>query len=154
MYINQIMLRGNAPQHIKKIIYPHWAKPNADKAELRKKIYDMIKERTNALAQELKQSAEYKEYERCREAALADESTRALLAEYNKLKRAAQAAVALGREMDELSAHKLNRLTEWLQMDEAASKLLLAEYNLNRLLGDVYRVLAEAVGIKMDYLEE
>ena len=114
----------------------------------------MIKTKTNELAQALKQSAQYKEYERCKEIALADDSTRALLAEYNRLKRAAQAAVALGRELDELSAHKLNRLTEWLQMDEAASALLLAEYNLNRLLGDVYRVLAEAVGIKIDYLEE
>ena len=114
----------------------------------------MIKERTDELANELKKSEEFKEYERCKEIALADDSTRALLAEYNKLKRAAQAAFALGRELDELSAHKLNRLTEWLQMDEAASKLLLAEYNLNRLLGDVYRVLAGAVGIKMDYLEE
>ena len=114
----------------------------------------MIKTKTSELAQELKQSAEYIEYERCKEIAFADGSTRALLSEYNKLKRAAQAALALGRELDELSAHKLNRLTEWLQMDEAASKLLLAEYNLNRLLGDVYRVLAEAVGIKMSFLEE
>ncbi len=114
----------------------------------------MIKEKTDALAGELKKSPEYQAYERCKEAAFADESTRALLAEYNKLKRSAQAAFALGREMDELSAHKLNRLTEWLQMDAAASELLLAEYNLNRLLGDVYRVLAGAVGIKMDYLEE
>ncbi len=114
----------------------------------------MIKTKTNELAKELKQSVEFKEYELCKEAAFADDSTRALLSEYNKLKRSAQAAVALGRELDELSAHKLNRLTEWLQMDETASKLLLAEYNLNRLLGDVYRVLAEAVGIKVDYLEE
>lgn len=114
----------------------------------------MIEEKTKALAQALKKSDAFLEYERYNDIVRSDEATRALLEEYYRLRRAAQAAVALGHELDELSAHKLNRVTEWLHMDEAASALLLAEYNLNRLLGDVYRVLAEAVGIKMNYLEE
>lgn len=113
-----------------------------------------IFERAGVLAEALKKSEEFLRYRRCRDAVMEDESERALLSEYRKLRRSAQAAYALGKELDDLTAHKLQKLTEWLQMNERTSELLIAEYRLNRLLGDVYRVLAEAVEIEMDFCEE
>ncbi|MBR0135416.1 MAG: YlbF family regulator [Clostridia bacterium] len=48
---------------------------------------------------------------------------------------------------------KLQKLGELLQMDKAASEYLIAEYCLSRMVGDVYRILAEAVGFDLSMLE-
>ena len=55
-------------------------------------------------------------------------------------------ARAMTGETDELSDRKLQKLGELLQFDAQAAAYLLAEYRLNKLIGDVYAILAEAIG--------
>ena len=112
-------------------------------------VYDTAK----LLANELKNSTEYREYTTVKVRAMENKTTRALIDEYNKLQIHAQAAMIAGdRESDSLK--KLQKIGELLQFDADASAYLMAEFRLKRMLGDVYKILADAVGIDLGALEE
>lgn len=112
----------------------------------------MIYDHARALAAELKASDEYLAYKEAKERAFANESTRALLAEYQKLRRKAQGTMLSGESSEELMG-KLQKLGEVLQFDADASAYLMAEYRISMLLGDLYKILAEAVDISLSEFE-
>jgi cell fate (sporulation/competence/biofilm development) regulator YlbF (YheA/YmcA/DUF963 family) len=111
-------------------------------------VYDTAK----LLASEMKSSIEYREYTAAKECALQNDTTRSLIEEYNKLQILAQAAMIAGDSESE-SLKKLQKVGELLQFDRDASAYLIAEFRLMRMLGDVYKVLAEAVEIDLGPLE-
>ena len=111
-------------------------------------VYDTAK----ALANELKNSVEYREYTAVKARAMENNTTRALIDEYNKLQIQAQAAMISGDRESE-SLKKLQKIGELLQFDADASAYLMAEFRLKRMVGDVYKILAEAVDIDLGALE-
>ncbi len=111
-------------------------------------VYDTAK----LLANELKNSVEYREYAAAKERAMENSTTRSLIEEYNRLQIHAQAAMIAGEQNGE-SMQKLQKIGELLQFDSNASAYLLAEFRLKRMLGDVYKILAEAVDVDLGALE-
>ena len=111
-------------------------------------VYDTAK----VLANELKNSVEYREYTAVKARAMENNTTRALIEEYNKLQIQAQAAMISGDRESE-SLKKLQKIGELLQFDADASAYLIAEFRLKRMVGDVYKILAEAVDIDLGALE-
>lgn len=111
-------------------------------------IYD----KAHALAAALKQSEAYAALSAARDEAFANEATRGLVKQYHQLQMQAQAAALSGRR-DEALLTQLQRLGEILQLNPSASAYLLAEYRLNRLLGDVYKILGEAIDVDLSVLE-
>lgn len=111
-------------------------------------VYDTAK----VLANELKNSVEYREYTAVKARAMENNTTRALIEEYNKLQIQAQAAMISGDRESE-SLKKLQKIGELLQFDADASAYLMAEFRLKRMVGDVYKILAEAVDIDLGALE-
>ncbi|NLI55212.1 MAG: YlbF family regulator [Clostridiales bacterium] len=111
-------------------------------------VYDTAK----LLAGELKNSVEYREFTVAKARAMENNTTRALIDEYNKLQIRSQAAMIAGeRENDSLK--RLQKIGELLQFDSDASAYLMAEFRLKRMLGDVYKILAEAVDVDLGPLE-
>ena len=51
------------------------------------------------------------------------------------------------------TVRKLKHTAELLQFDETASAYLMAEYQVHGILSDIYRILADAVGVDLSYLE-
>ena len=111
-------------------------------------IYDKARELSRMLAE----SEEYKAYKETREKALANETTKALIQEYHQLQMKAQAALVQGKK-DDACMEGLQKIGEVLQLNRDASDFLLAEYKLNVMLGDVYKILAEAIDIDLGMLE-
>lgn len=111
-------------------------------------VYDTAKQ----LAGELRSSAEYAEYAEARGRAMENAATRALIGQYNTLQIKAQAEVVAGKQDGE-ALQKLKKIGELLQFDADASAYLMAEYRLKRMLGDVYKILAEAVDVDLGPLE-
>lgn len=111
-------------------------------------VYDTAKR----LADELKASKEYQSYQAAKERAMENDTTKSLIGEYHRLQIRAQAAAVSGSGDDELMA-KLQKIGELLQFDVAASAYLMAEYRINRMLADVYKILAEAVDVDLGALE-
>ena len=104
------------------------------------------------LADKLKASEEYRTYCEAKERAYASPATAALLDEFYALRMKAQAASVAGTPDAEVT-EKLQRLGELLQFDTAAAEYLMAEFRLNALLGEIYKILAKAVGLDLGAFE-
>jgi cell fate (sporulation/competence/biofilm development) regulator YlbF (YheA/YmcA/DUF963 family) len=109
-------------------------------------VYDQA----HALARSLRESDAYKEYMRLRELAYADSTNAALLDEYKKLQFRLQAKMASGEGLPDGDMGRLNQIASLLQLNEDAGQYLLAEFNYQKLLADVFRILADVAGISPD----
>lgn len=112
----------------------------------------MLLDDARILADKLKTSEEYLTYRETKERAYAQPATAALLDEFCALRMKAQAASVAGTPDAEVS-EKLQRLGELLQFDAAAAEYLMAEFRLNGLLGEIYKILAKAVDLDLGALE-
>lgn len=112
----------------------------------------MVYDTANVLANELKNSIEYREHTAAKARAMENSTTRTLVDEYHKLQIQAQAAMISG-DMESESLKKLQKIGELLQFDADASTYLMAEFRLKRMVGEVYKILAEAVDIDLGALE-
>ena len=104
-------------------------------------VYDKAHE----LARELKNSPEYQEYQRCKEVAMENETQKALIQEYKKLQFQLQVSVAGGGKPDPAEMERLQKIMAVLQLSQDATRYLMAEFQL-------YKILGEAVDIDMDML--
>ena len=111
-------------------------------------IYDSA----HALARELKESPEYREYQRTREIAMENETQKALIEEYKKLQFQLQIAAAGGGTPDPAEMERLQKIAGVLQLSREATDYLLAEFRFQKLLADIYKILGDAAGIDMDML--
>ncbi len=112
----------------------------------------MIYDNARALANDLRSSEEYTKYKETKAAAYENETTKNLISEYHKLQMKAQAAYLSG-DKDDSTMEQMQKLGEVLQFDTKASEFLLAEYRLNTMLGDVYKILADAIDVDLSALE-
>ncbi|MBQ9832909.1 MAG: YlbF family regulator [Clostridia bacterium] len=112
----------------------------------------MVYDKARELAKLLSTSEEYKEYKEASDKAFENETTKALIKEYHQLQMQAQASVVSGKKDDAL-LERLQKVGEVLQLNSDASRFLIAEFRLNRMLGDVYKILAEAIDIDLGMLE-
>ena len=112
----------------------------------------MLLDDAKILADKLRSSEEYQTYRETKERAYAQPATAALLDEFYALRMKAQAASVAGTP-DAETMEKLQRLGELLQFDEAAAAYLMAEYRLNALISEIYKILAKAVDLDLGALE-
>ena len=111
-------------------------------------VYDQA----HALARSMKESEEYREYARLKEKAYEDSTNRALLDEYKRLQYQMQLAVAAGRRMEEEDLQRMQKIAALLQFNPDASAFLLAEFRFQKMLADIYKILADVAGIDLDML--
>jgi len=111
-------------------------------------VYDQA----HALARSMKESEEYIEFARLREKAYEDETNRALLDEYKRLQYRMQLFVASGKRMDEDDLQRMQKIAALLQFNPDASAFLLAEFRFQKMLADIYKILADVAGIDLDML--
>ncbi len=111
-------------------------------------VYDKAHE----LARELKNSPEYQEYQRCKEVAMENETQKTLIQEYKKLQFQLQVSVAGGGKPDPAEMERLQKIMAVLQLSQDATRYLMAEFQLQKMLADIYKILGEAVDIDMDML--
>ncbi|HIU34811.1 MAG TPA: YlbF family regulator [Candidatus Pullichristensenella excrementigallinarum] len=104
------------------------------------------------LAQSMKESEEYREYQRLRESAYEDETNRALLDEYKRLQFRMQAKLASGETMPEEDFQRLQQIGTLLQFNPDVSSYLLAEFRFQRMLSEIFKILADVANIDLDSL--
>ena len=104
------------------------------------------------LARAMKDSEEYREYARLRETAYEDETNRALLDEYKRLQFRMQAKLASGENMPEDDLQRLQQIGTLLQFNPDVSAYLLAEFRFQRMLSDIFKILADVAGVDLDAL--
>ena len=109
-------------------------------------VYDQA----NFLARALKESEEFREFQRLKKIAYEDATNAALLDEYKKLQFRMQAKMAPGETLPEDDMQRLTQIGTLLQLNQDAGAYLLAEFRYQKLLADVFRILSDASGISPD----
>ena len=109
-------------------------------------VYDQA----HALMRALKESEEYREYMRLKDAAYEDATNSALLEEYKRLQFKLQAKMASDESLPDDDMQRFTQIGTLLQLNQDAGAYLLAEFRYQRLLADVFRILSEASGISPD----
>ncbi len=112
-------------------------------------IYDKARELAKAMAE----SEEYTAYKAAKEKAFENDTTKSLLKEYMTLRVRMQGAMVSGQK-DEETMQRLQKIGEVLQLNPDASAYLMAEYRLNTMLGDVYKILADGIDLDLGFGDE
>lgn len=113
-------------------------------------VYD----KAHDLANEIKNSEDYKEYARLKELVMSDEQTKSLLTDYKRMQLEAQASMLTGKEPEEETMDKLKKLGEVLQFNPNISAYFAAEYKFQTMISDVYKIIGDACDMGLDFLKE
>ena len=89
---------------------------------------------------------------RLREAAYESDTNRALLDEYKRLQFRMQAKLAAGETMPEEDYQRLQQIGTLLQFNQDVSAYLLAEFRFQRMLSDIFKILADVANVDLDML--
>ena len=111
-------------------------------------------DQAHALARALKESEEYREYERLKQVAYDDGTNKALLDEYKKLQFRLQVKMAAGETMPEEDFQRLQQIGALLQFNPDVSAYLMAEFRFQRMLSDIFKILADVAGVDLDMLAQ
>lgn len=111
-------------------------------------------DQAHALAKSMKESEEYREMMRLREAAYESDTNRALLDEYKRLQFRMQAKLASGENMPEEDYQRLQQIGTLLQFNQDVSAFLLAEFRFQRMMSDIFKILADVAGVDLDMLTQ
>ena len=102
---------------------------------------------THRLAQEIRDSEEYRTYHELKESVMSDETTAALIREYRKLQMKLQMAAAGGQTPDAEDMQRFSGISTLLFSKQEVSNYLLAEMRLQQALADIFRIVTEAAGL-------
>ena len=108
--------------------------------------YDMA----HALAKQISESAEVREYKRLKEIVDESETTRALLKEYRRLQMVVQMAAMSSQSVPSEEMRRFQSISSLLYQGTDTSALLLAEMRLQQALADIYNIISKASGIQLD----
>lgn len=111
-------------------------------------------DQAHALASALRESEEYKEYKRLREVAYEESTNQALLDEYKKLQFKLQARMAAGETLPEDDYQRLQQIGTLLQFNPDVTAYLMAEFRFQRMLSDIFKILADVAGVDLDMLAQ
>ena len=102
---------------------------------------------TYKLAQDIRDSEEYRTYHELKESVMSDETTAALITEYRKLQITLQMAAAGGKSADPEDMQRFSGISTLLFSKQEVSNFLLAEMRLQQALADIFRIVTEAADI-------
>ena len=104
---------------------------------------------TYKLAQDIRDSEEYKTYHEMKETVMADETTAALIKEYRKLQLGLQMSTVSGKTPDQEDMQRFSGISTLLFSKPEVSAFLLSKMRLQQALADIFRIVTEAADVDM-----
>ena len=104
---------------------------------------------TYRLAQDIRDSEEYKTYHELKESVMSDETTAALVKEYRKLQMTIQMSVMSGNTAGEDDMQRFSGISALLFSKPEVSQFLLSEMKLQQTMADIFRIVTEAADLDM-----
>ena len=102
---------------------------------------------TYRLAQDIRDSEEYKTYHELKESVMSDETTAALVREYRKLQMTIQMSIMSGNTAGEEDMQRFSGISALLFSKPEVSRFLLSEMQLQQALADIFRIVTEAADL-------
>lgn len=104
----------------------------------------------NALARQISESDEVREYRRLKDIVDESDTTRALIKEYKRLQMAVQMAAMAGQSLPADEMSRFQQISSLLYAGTDTSQFLMAEMRLQQALADIYNIIAKAAGITLE----
>ena len=104
---------------------------------------------TYRLAQEIRDSEEYKTYHDLKETVMAEDTTAALIREYRKLQMTIQMSAMSGNAANQEDVQRFSGISTLLFSKPEVSQFLLSEMRLQQMLADIFKILTEAADVDM-----
>ena len=108
---------------------------------------------TYRLAQDIRDSEEYKTYHELKESVMGDETTAALIREYRKLQVTIQMSAVSGRAPEAEDQQRFSGISALLFSKPEVSRFLLSEMRLQQVLADILKIVSEAADVEMAFPE-
>ena len=102
---------------------------------------------TYRLAQDIRDSEEYKTYHELKEEVMAEETTAALVKEYRKLQMTIQMSAMSGQTADAEDMQRFSGISTLLFSKPEVSRFLLSEMQLQQALADIFKIVTEAADL-------
>ena len=102
---------------------------------------------TYRLAQDIRDSDEYRTYHELKETVMSDETTAALVKEYRKLQMTIQMTNMSGRKAEEEDMQRFSGISTLLFSKPEVSRFLLSEMQLQQALSDIFKIVTEAADL-------
>ena len=99
------------------------------------------------LAQDIRDSEEYKTYHELKESVMAEETTAALVKEYRKLQMTIQRSAMSGGTPGEEDMQRFSGISTLLFSKPEVSRYLLSEMQLQQTLADIFKIVTEAADL-------
>ncbi len=106
-------------------------------------------ERARLLADDIRQSEEYKIFAQYKEEAEADPGIKSLLQEYARMQTRIQLSAAAGQQPDADLVQRFSSMNALLYNDPRTSGYLLSQLRLQKMTVDVLQIIGEASGMDM-----
>ena len=107
-------------------------------------VYD----EAHGLARAIKESNEFKEFDRMRKEVEQDADVSQMLGELQKLQIELQTAQMTGNQPDADMMSRMQRLSTMLATKPLAAKFMQTEAAFSVMMNDVFRIIGEAVGLQ------
>lgn len=106
--------------------------------------------KAHELAQEIRQSEEYRTYMDLRDRVMADDTNKTLLKEYKKMQTRLQMAAMAQSTSDNEEMQRFSQLSALLFSQQEISAYLLAEMRLQQAMGDIFKIITDASGLELE----
>ncbi len=113
-------------------------------------IYDKAHE----LAAQIKESDEFKTYSAIKKELFEDETAKGMIRDYKKLQFEAQTAFMTGKEPEADLMEKIQKMGEVLQFNPKITEFFSAEYKMQTMAADLYKIIGDACDMASGLFEE
>ncbi|AOT72865.1 YlbF family regulator [Geosporobacter ferrireducens] len=107
-----------------------------------------IHDYAHQLAKALKNSDEFRQYKRLQAEVQKTPQLKQMIDDFHKRQIELQAAQLSGQTLDQSKTEQIQKLYEVIAKDPMAAEFLHAEIRFSQLIGDVYKIIGEAVDMK------
>lgn len=110
----------------------------------------MLMDTVKTLANEIRQSPEYLEFAAAKESVADSDAGMALIKEYKRLQIALQMSAMAGGGLPPEDMQRFTRISSLLYAGTDTSRYLMAEMRLQKMMGDVLKMLTDAADMQFD----
>lgn len=107
-----------------------------------------VHDHAHSLARALRESSEHRAYQAAKERLKGNQNARQMIDDFHKKQIELQSLVMQGKEPSQEQKDSLQRLYAIVQSHTEAREYLAAEQRLAVLVGDIYKIIGEAVDLE------
>ena len=109
-----------------------------------------IQEAERIMEEAIRETPEYQDYQKAKDAAFADSLSGQLLTEYGRLQNKLQMFAVTGREPEEGEVERFRQLGGLLFATPVTSAYLMAQIRIQKMPADIFAELSKAAGVAIE----